>query len=155
MGNKMITCLFLGLMAAAALIVCAVQSETASAVETARPSNPGGPGPAAAMVGNAVAGAKIFASNCMPCHGSEGKGGIPNPGSTDGNVPPLNPIDETMVSKDPKVFACNIDLFIQHGSTPDGPNPAIKMPAWGSDNMLKQQQIADVIAYIISLNPAK
>ena len=91
----------------------------------------------------------------MPCHGVKGRGGVPNPGSSDGTVPPLNPIDSTMVSKDPKVFAHNIDLFIQNGSTPDGPNPAIKMPAWGAGKLLDQKRIADVIAYIMGLNPAK
>jgi mono/diheme cytochrome c family protein len=60
-----------------------------------------------------------------------------------------------MVSKDPKVFAYNIDLFVQNGSIPDGPHPAIKMPAWGAKKLLKQQDIADIIAYIISLNTAK
>ena len=152
MKNRITTCSLLRLIAVAALVIYAVQAEPASAVEIARPSNSGKPGAAATITGDAMAGAKIFAANCMPCHGGEGKGGIPNPGSADGAVPPLNPIDKTMVSKDPKVFAYNIDLFIQHGSTPDGSNPAIKMPAWGSDNMLKQQQLADVIAYIISLN---
>jgi mono/diheme cytochrome c family protein len=29
------------------------------------------------------------------------------------------------------------------------------MPAWGDQNTMTQLQIADVIAYIISLNPTK
>ena len=124
-------------------------------VEIARPSNPGGPGQAATMTGDPKAGAVIFAANCKPCHGDQGKVGVSNPGSTDGTVPPLNPIDETLVSKDPKVYAYNLDLFIQHGSTPEGDKPTLKMAAWGDDGKLTQQQIADVIAYIISLNPAK
>ena len=127
----------------------------AATAEIARPSNPGGPGQAATMTGGPKAGALVFATNCKKCHGDAGKGGVSNPGSSDGTVPPLNPIDETLVSKDPKVFAYNIDLFIQHGSTPEGNNPTLKMAAWGDDGTLTQQQIADVIAYIISLNPAK
>jgi mono/diheme cytochrome c family protein len=123
--------------------------------ETARPSNPGGPGPAATMTGDATAGAQIFASNCQACHGDQGTGGVANPGSTDGSVPPLNPIDETLVNKDPKVFAYNLDLFIEHGSTPEGDNPQISMPAWGDQGKLTPQQIADVIAYVMSLNPPK
>jgi mono/diheme cytochrome c family protein len=43
-------------------------------------------------------------------------------------------------------------LFIEHGSTPEGDNPAKSMPAWGDNNTLTPQQIADVIAYIMSLN---
>jgi mono/diheme cytochrome c family protein len=146
MGIRSINRMFLGAMVGLALALCGTPAISATTAKIARPSNPDGPGEAAAMAGNAKIGAKIFAANCMPCHGAEGKGGVPNPGSTDGTVPPLNPIDETMVSKDPKVFAYNIDLFVQNGSTPEGPNPAIRMPAWGADHLLEQEQIADVIA---------
>jgi mono/diheme cytochrome c family protein len=128
---------------------------TDAAVEVARPSNPGGPGPALDLTGDPKNGAQIFVDNCKKCHGDEGVGGIENPGSTDGTIPPLNPIDETMVDKDPKVFAYNIDLFIEHGSTPEGPNPKDSMKAWGDNHELAPQQIADVIAYIISLNQPK
>jgi mono/diheme cytochrome c family protein len=75
-----------------------------------------------------------------------------NRGSTDGTVPALNPIDMTLENKDPKVFAYNLDLFIQHGSTPGGDKPALTMLAWGDQKKLTDQQIADVIAYVISLN---
>ena len=154
MTNQRFTLALLGITAAATLILNSVPTPAAAAEEIARPSNAGGPGEAAMMNGDAQAGAKLFAVNCMPCHGAEGKGGIPNPGSADGTVPALNPIDETMVSKNSKVFAYNIDLFIQNGSTPAGHNPAIKMPSWGVDRILTQQQIADLIAYLMSLNPA-
>ena len=128
-----------------------------TAAEVPHPSNPGGPGPAVNLTGNAQNGIAVYNlksvdKNCASCHGPEGKGEIANPGSTDGTVPPLNPIDEALVDKDLKVFAQNIDLFIEHGSTPDGPNPQLTMPAWGDDKTLTPQQIADVIAYIISLN---
>jgi mono/diheme cytochrome c family protein len=117
-----------------------------------RPSNPGGPGEALNLSGDANAGAQVFQANCLPCHGPEGTQGVPNPGTDDGTVPTLNPIDPALVSSDPATFAHNLDLFIQHGSTPAGPNPSIAMPAWGDSGALTQQQIADVIAYIISLN---
>ncbi len=120
-------------------------------VESARPSNPGGPGSALNLKGDSKNGAQVFV-NCVPCHGTLGKGGVANTGSTDGTVPSLNPIDATIANKDPKVFAYNIDLFVEHGSTPDGPNPALKMPAWGDTKGLTPQQIADVIAYVMSLN---
>jgi mono/diheme cytochrome c family protein len=123
--------------------------------EIARPSNPGGPGEALNLTGDATSGAQIFQTNCVPCHGPQGTQGVPNPGTDDGSVPTLNPIDSTMVSSDYKTFAYNIDLFIQHGSTPAGPNPSISMPQWGDSGTLTQQQIADLIAYLISLNPAK
>lgn len=124
----------------------------AAEVEVARPSNPGGPGEAINLKGDATVGASVFSARCQACHGDQGKQGIPNPGSDDGSVPPLNPIDSTLVSPDLLTYATNLDLFLQHGSKPAGPAPAILMPAWGDQNLLSQQEIADVIAYIIGLN---
>jgi mono/diheme cytochrome c family protein len=125
---------------------------TTAVVEIARPSNPGGAGLAVTLTGDAVSGKELFTANCAACHGAEGKAGIANPGSDDGTVPPLNPIDSTLVSTDDRVFGYNLDLFLEHGSTPEGKSPALKMPAWGDDKKLLPQQIADLIAYLISLN---
>jgi mono/diheme cytochrome c family protein len=96
------------------------QTEPEATEEIARPSNPGGPGAAIDLTGDATSGQQIFATNCQTCHNAEGKGGIPNPGSTDGTVP--------------------------------SPNPTFSMPPWGDKKALNPQQIADVIAYLISLN---
>lgn len=125
---------------------------TAGAEEVARPSNPGGPGAAVTLKGDAKAGADVYVANCKKCHGENGTGGVTNNGSDDGTVPPLNPIDDTLKSSDPVVYATNLDLFLEHGSTPAGTNPEQKMPAWGDEKKLTPQQIADVIAYVISLN---
>ncbi len=133
------------------VLTTSTPSAQGEAAEVARPSNPGGPGPALELKGDPGKGAQVF-TNCVPCHGNQGKGGVANPGSTDGTVPSLNPIDPTIANSDPTVFAYNVDLFVEHGSTPDGPNPTFKMPAWGDSNALVPQQIADVIAYVINLN---
>ena len=129
-----------------------VVEPVASADGVARPSNPGGPGEAVDLTGDSAEGAKIFAANCIPCHGAEGVGGIANFGSTDGVVPALNPIDPTLIDPTYKTYASNLALFLQHGSKPEGTSPIFVMPAWGDLGTLTQQQIADVIAYIISLN---
>jgi len=154
--NMMIVSVGVGMVVLWILSACAAPKPApvppTATVEVARPSNPGGPGPAATMAGNAQNGAQVFATNCVPCHGAEGKSGINNPGSKDGTVPSLNPIDDTIKNPDAKVFAYNIDLFVEHGSTPDGPNPTLKMLPWGDQKTLTPQQIADVIAYVISLN---
>jgi mono/diheme cytochrome c family protein len=132
-------------------VVAATPAPPAS--DVARPSNPGGPGDAVNLTGDATAGAQLYATNCVTCHGEKGVGGVANPGSTDGTVPELNPIDPTIKAPDYKTFAFNLDLFIEHGSTPEGPSPVFKMPAWGDLGVLTPQQIADIIAYLISLNP--
>jgi mono/diheme cytochrome c family protein len=118
-----------------------------------RPSNPGGPGDAINLTGDPNSGSQIFAANCVLCHNTVGKGGNPNPGSAAGTIPALNPINSALKNSDHLTFVTNLDLFVQHGSTPAGPGPTFSMPPWGDSGKLTQQQIADVIAYVISLNP--
>lgn len=130
------------------------QSGTAAAEAESvpRPSNPGGTGPAIYLKGDTATGQLIFESNCQTCHGSQGVGGNPNPGSSEGTIPALNPIHPALKSSDFVEFASNLDLFIEHGSMPKGPNPTFIMLAWGDQNLLTPQEIADVIAYVIQLN---
>jgi mono/diheme cytochrome c family protein len=120
--------------------------------EPARPSSPGGPGQAVNLTGDPNRGKVMFGAYCSVCHGPEGIIGVPNPDSDDGSVPSLNPIDPTIANKDKKTFATNVDLFVQNGSVPSGPAPEIAMPAFGELKLLNEQQIADIIAYVISLN---
>lgn len=129
-----------------------ISSTEPAEAEIARPSNPGDAGEAVNLTGDPAAGEKVYLDNCLMCHGPEGKDEVLNPGTGDLKVPPLNPIDDTLISSDYKTYAYNLDLFMQNGSTPEGPNPSRLMPDWGAKNALTQQQIADVIAYIISLN---
>ena len=110
------------------------------------------PGRAAYTVGNTENGAVLFKEHCVSCHGHEGKGGVPNPGSEDGFVPHLAPIDSELFNTDPGAFAQNIDTYIQHGSVPEGPNPALKMLPFGDSNSLTQEEIANLEAYVLHLN---
>jgi len=112
----------------------------------------GPPGPAAALTGNPERGEALFEQRCQSCHGPRGTDKVKNPGSDDGSVPPLNPIDPVLAGTKRSVFAANIDRIIQHGSIPDGPQPALFMPNWGDSRTLSQQEIADVEAYVMSLN---
>ena len=150
---------WIGIIAIFVLLVPLVSACSSSATQTeeapeepARPSNSGGPGEAINLTADPKAGEQIFNNICVACHGPQGKGGIDNPGSTDTTVPPLNPIDPTIKSSDYKTFATNLDLFIEHGSTPEGNNPLRSMLPFGDNKTLSPQQIADVIAYVISLN---
>jgi mono/diheme cytochrome c family protein len=133
-------------------VVNATPEPTPSGEEVARPNTPGGTGSAIDLTGDPAVGKQVYLDHCQLCHGTEGKGDVLNPGSDDGTVPPLNPIDSTLMSSDYQTYAYNLDLFIQNGSRPAGINPARVMPPWGTQNGLTQQQIADAIAYIVSLN---
>ncbi len=147
--------------AAATVTVTPAPGATGESVESgessmgvARPSNPGGAGQAVKLSGDAQSGAQVFVANCQVCHGINGQGGVANPGSDDETIPSLNPIDDTLISSDPATYAYNLDLFLEHGSKPEGTNPQQSMPAFGDEGRLAPQQIADAVAYVMSLNPA-
>jgi mono/diheme cytochrome c family protein len=131
---------------------CGASATATPDPNAAKPSNTGGPGKALALTGDAKNGEKVYTDKCSECHGDQGKGGVANEGSDDGTIPALNPIDTTLVNKDTKVFAANVDLFIEHGSTPKGSNPTRVMLPFGDTQILQPQDIADVIAYVINLN---
>ncbi len=114
------------------------------------PSGP--PGPAAYVIGSPERGVVVFTQVCISCHGPLGTDNIPNPGSVDGKIPPLNPINRNLFNKDPQVFAQNVDRFIQHGSIPEGPKPQFHMLPFGDDHSLTQQAISNVEAYVMQLN---
>ena len=109
-------------------------------------------GQAARVIGNKERGAVLFKDYCSSCHGPKGTLGMLNPGSDEGKVPQLNPIQRELYSRDPKTFAANIDRFIQHGSIPSGNSPSLSMFAFGDTNTLTQQEIANVEAYVMSVN---
>jgi mono/diheme cytochrome c family protein len=104
------------------------------------------PGKAVSLTGDPVAGKVVYDSYCKSCHGVGGTGGVVNPGSDDGTVPELKPIDNDFTD------ATAMDVVIEHGSTPSGVDTTSKMPAFGDEGALKPQQIADVIAYVLQLN---
>jgi ubiquinol-cytochrome c reductase cytochrome b subunit len=109
-------------------------------------------GPAADMIGNVAQGSRLFQNDCESCHGTDGKDGVPNPGSLSGHVPALNPISKKLYNENPQAFANNIDKFIQHGSIPKGPDPQLHMLDFGDSHTLTQQEIANIEAYILNLN---
>lgn len=129
--------------------------------ESAIEPTPTVPGPSVASytIGGAEHGQGIFVAYCQECHGVEGKGGVKND-SADGTVPPLNPMDPSIASKDPQTFVDNMEPFLQNGSIPSpettgGPDPKLKMPSFGNTYALTQAQIADVEAYVMQLNGVK
>jgi len=109
-------------------------------------------GSAAYVIGNRERGAELFKDYCSNCHGPKGARGIVNPDSDTGRVPALNPISRDLYNSDPRVFAKNIDRFIQHGSMPAGKSPALRMLPFGDTHTLTPQEIANVEAYVLMLN---
>jgi plastocyanin len=112
-------------------------------------------GPAAGIHGDPLSGRALFALNCTTCHGQRGSGGVTNSGSDDGTVPSLNPIDPGFLDAangDPAAFIRAIDLFVQHGSRPAGDDPRVNMIGWGDHQLLTQQNLADIEAYVMQLN---
>jgi len=101
------------------------------------------------IIGDKEHGGILFHQSCIMCHGPHG-----NPKTAGFNapkgVPSLNPIDPAVFNADPQSFVDHIDQFIQHGipNTQGGPN----MPNFGDSNALTQAQIADLEAYVLSLN---
>jgi len=110
------------------------------------------PGPAARMIGSPDHGRLLYVQYCQGCHGVDGDNGIDNPGADAGKIPPLRHIARKFISEDPATFARNVDLSIQFGSRPAGPNPAMSMPGFGATASLSQPQIANLEAYILNLN---
>jgi ubiquinol-cytochrome c reductase cytochrome b subunit len=123
-----------------------------SPAAAATPGPHGENGFAVSIIGGADHGELLFEQTCTACHGPRGTGKVSNPGSGDGSVPSLNPVDQDIFNKDPKTFAETIDRYIQHGSRPEGPSPALVMLPFGDTRALTQQQIADIEAYVMKLN---
>jgi mono/diheme cytochrome c family protein len=123
-------------------------------------STPPGPGPslASTQIGESAHGAQLFVSYCQECHGAKGITGVDNPGSADGTVPSLNPIDPEVKGTTNAEFVTGLDAYLQSGSVPDEststPNasPKLKMPSFGNTFALTQPQIADLEAYVMQLN---
>ena len=101
------------------------------------------------IIGDKEHGAILFHQSCIMCHGPQGHHNAPGFNGPKG-VPSLNPIDRNVFNADPQKFAEHIDQFIQHGipNTQGGPN----MPNFGDSHALTQPQIADLEAYVLSLN---
>ncbi|MDE2028907.1 MAG: c-type cytochrome, partial [Candidatus Omnitrophica bacterium] len=111
----------------------------------------GGTSPVASIniIGDKDHGAILFHQSCIMCHGPQGNPKTPGFLAPKG-VPRLNPIDRAVFNKDPQLFVNHIDQFIQHGAPNIEGGP--KMPDFGDSHSLTQAQIADLEAYVLSLN---
>jgi len=94
--------------------------------------------------GAAVEGQALYTLyGCINCHGPNGLGGVPNPGSPDQAVPPLSGADFRSEFDTPD----KIKEIIMGGSV-IGKAPIVAMPHWGG--VLTDAQANDLVAYIDS-----
>ena len=102
------------------------------------------PAPVITGQGPAVEGALLYQRyGCVNCHGPNGLGGVPNPGSEDQAVPPLSGADFRSEFDTP----AKIKEIIMGGSV-IGKAPIASMPHWGG--VLTDEQANDLVAYIQS-----
>jgi mono/diheme cytochrome c family protein len=95
--------------------------------------------------GAAVAGAALYVRyGCINCHGPNGLGGVPNPGSPDKAIPPLSGQDfRKEFDTDAKII-----VVIRSGSVIGKP-PIASMPHWGG--IIPNRDLQALAAYIKTL----
>ena len=95
--------------------------------------------------GPAVAGAALYVRyGCINCHGPNGLGGVPNPGSPDKAIPPLSGQDfRSEFNTDAKIAA-----VIRSGSVIGKP-PITSMPHWGG--IISKRDLAALVGYLKTL----
>jgi mono/diheme cytochrome c family protein len=88
---------------------------------------------------------------CAGCHGSDAKGGVPNPNAkTAEQVPGLIYVADGYTKDELKARILKGQREIT-ALDPKRSPPPLYMPAWGG--MIKDAEIDDLIAYLISLKP--
>jgi ubiquinol-cytochrome c reductase cytochrome b subunit len=161
------------IVACAALIGLSIAGAQSTGSAVGAPTGPPGPTPdssivstapvpgpsvASHQIGGADHGSTLFVLYCVECHGDKGIKGVENPGSADGEVPSINPIDPAVKGKATQEFVDGLDGYLQNGSAPSAttstPNasPRLKMPSFGNTYARTQPQIADLEAYVMKLN---
>lgn len=142
--------LFLGGFVATGTVsaLAASPSPSASASQTPVPTpTPGQTGaPAGALPGDPNKGQQVYNQNCTACHGASLSGGVGpklNPLAKISGVPQYSKIT------DPQVVQYLIQTVTNGKPASDGyPD----MPAKGGNNSLSDQDVKDVVAFIIQTN---
>lgn len=135
------------ILAIAALTACGSDDKkeeaappTATAV--AEQQNAAAPAVAAAPVGDAANGAKIFATACVACHGPEAKGvtGLGKDLTTSEWTPQQT--DEQLIE------------FIKRGRDAGDPlnTTGVAMPPKGGNPAMSEQEIVDIVAFMRSIH---
>ncbi len=108
--------------------------------------------PAAAGASAIERGRAVYAQyGCATCHGTDGKGGFPNPNSeTDGKMPGLTFVAEGYTR--PELRKKILDGLATIGKKDQkGPRPPFRMPGWAGQ--MTDVEVADLVEYLWSLYP--
>ncbi len=111
-----------------------------------------GSAPPAPLTPELQRGLKIYEEfSCAACHGPGGKGGVHNFNAQSGQaVPPLNHVADGYTK--PELTAkIQIGVPVEPKLDPNGPAPPLHMP--GFKDMLTDDQLNDLVAYLFSLKP--
>jgi mono/diheme cytochrome c family protein len=97
-------------------------------------------------------GAKLYVEfSCAACHGAAGKGGVHNFNSQSGQaVPPLNKVADGY-TKPELIAKIQAGVPDEPRLDPKGPAPPLRMP--GFKEMMTDEQLNDLVAYLFSLKP--
>ena len=88
---------------------------------------------------------------CAGCHGTDAKGGVPNPNSkTAEQVPGLTKVAEGYTKDELKARILKGQREISQ-LDPKRPPPPLYMPPWLG--IIKDAEVDDLVAYLISLKP--
>ena len=100
----------------------------------------------------AARGAVIFSrAGCSGCHGPAGSGGEPNSNVPGGLIPALRGLSDRY-TKAELVDKIRRGVAAPQKADPDGPDPMVRMPAWGS--VLDDAELSAVADYLLTLSPA-
>ena len=93
----------------------------------------------------------LFArAGCITCHGVGGQGGYPNNNVVGGQIPNLRGISQRYTKDELKRKIAR--GVIPQKADPNGPDPLIRMPAWGET--LSDDEISAVVEYLWTLPAA-
>lgn len=101
---------------------------------------------------NAERGRAVYGRyGCAMCHGTDGKGGFPNPNAeTDGKVPGVTFVAEGYTAHELRKVILKGVATIGRADA-NGPRPPYRMPGWAGQ--IDEQEMEALVQYLMSLAP--
>ncbi|HEV2391792.1 MAG TPA: cytochrome c [Verrucomicrobiae bacterium] len=143
---------FLGLILTGSVIATGYLDTQRRKKENAQQTSASAAAPAKPLSPELERGLKVYNEfSCQACHGPQGKGGVHNYNAqTAQEVPALIHVADGY-KKDELIAKIQNGVPIEPKLDPNGPTPPLHMP--GFKDLINQQQMEDLVAYLISLKP--